>query len=128
MLNHDSRDVLYKLCGITEDNELSRHMSRVCQLTAAQYLRRAAFYDDTLYYKTLDKVSFDDLLLSHEFKIEDCFRIAKHLRGMSRFGLTWLKDSVLEAVEIVRRGNVSMTAQMGSKGEVQIIGILLIPG
>ncbi|KAH6918078.1 hypothetical protein BKA70DRAFT_7862 [Coprinopsis sp. MPI-PUGE-AT-0042] len=123
MLNHDDRSVLYKFCGINGDHEISRYMSRIFQVAMAQYLRRAAFYDDTLYHKTLDKVSFDDLFLSQEFQIEDAITVAVHLKGMTGFGLPWLKDSVVEAVEIVRRGDENISAQLGNMASrINILG------
>jgi hypothetical protein len=103
--------------GIVEETEEARYTARIVQLTACQYLRRAVFYDDALYYKILDKVSFKDWFLSPDFEIEDGLALAIHFRGMNAFGLLWVKDSVYEAIEIVRRQDESITAQLGDIGE-----------
>jgi hypothetical protein len=74
-----------------------------------QYARRIMYYDSDFFFKTLNKVSFRDLVLDDDFSIEDTFKFMflfeKNKLGL---GLMWLKDAVLDALEMSKeRGNVA---------------------
>jgi hypothetical protein len=74
-----------------------------------QYARRIMYHDSDFFFKTLNKVSFRDLVLDDDFSIEDTFKFMflfeKNKLG---FGLMWLKDAVLDALEMSKeKGNVA---------------------
>lgn len=123
LLESDGRKTLFEFNGITENTETGAYIHRVGHIALSQYLRRAAYYDSGLYYKTLDKVSFKDWILSPEFTLEDASNLVVHFLGMTGFGLLWLKDAVHEAVEIVRRDDESITANLGqTNNRINILG------
>ncbi|KAF8801176.1 hypothetical protein BYT27DRAFT_6800921 [Phlegmacium glaucopus] len=80
-----------------------------------QYIRRIIFYDHILFMKALDKVSFEDLLLSENFSIEDIMNFLPLLGKPLEFGLRWYKDAVVEALAIRDAGTA---ANVGASGMV----------
>jgi hypothetical protein len=74
-----------------------------------QYARRIMYHDSDFFFKTLDKVSFQDLILDDDFSIEDAYKFGSlFIRQKLGFGLMWFKDAVLDALEMSKEnGNVA---------------------
>ncbi|KAJ3924362.1 MAG: hypothetical protein NXY57DRAFT_970074 [Lentinula lateritia] len=70
--------------------------------TRAQYLRRIVLHEPVLSLKATNKVSFKDLNLDEEFRPEDVERIGVLLGKQMQIGLLWWKDSLIEAMSIIR--------------------------
>jgi len=79
-----------------------------------QFARRIIFHQPTLFMKSLDRVSFKDLILNDDFSIEDFSRFLGLLMIPTGFPLKWFKDAVLDALAISRHGTA---ANVGSVGE-----------
>ncbi|KAG2746325.1 hypothetical protein P692DRAFT_20836113 [Suillus brevipes Sb2] len=85
-----------------------------------QYARRIMYYDSDFFFKTLNKVSFRDLVLSDDFSIEDTFKFMSLFENNKLgLGLMWLKDAVLDALEMAKeRGNVAQFGRLSSRHNV----------
>ncbi|KAG2089345.1 uncharacterized protein F5147DRAFT_726085 [Suillus discolor] len=84
-----------------------------------QYARRIMFHDSDFFFKTLDKVSFQDLMLDDDFSIEDAFKFVFLFdRNKLGFGLTWFKDAVLDALMMSKGGNVANFGSLKSRHKV----------
>ncbi|KAG2143575.1 hypothetical protein DEU56DRAFT_791361 [Suillus clintonianus] len=86
--------------------------SVVCDILR-QYARRIIFHEPDLFFKSLDKVSFKDLILDDDFSIEDALKflfLFEHFR--LGFGLMWFKDAVLDALVMSKKGGNN--ANLGS--------------
>ncbi|KAG2744884.1 hypothetical protein P692DRAFT_201105309, partial [Suillus brevipes Sb2] len=85
-----------------------------------QYARRIMYHDSDFFIKTLDKVSFQDLILDDDFSIEDAFKFVSLFgRHQLAFGLMWFKDAVLDALEMSKeRGNVANFGRLSSRHKV----------
>ncbi|KAJ3851104.1 hypothetical protein EV368DRAFT_74789 [Lentinula lateritia] len=70
--------------------------------TRAQYLRRIVLHEPVLSLKATNRVSFKDLILDEEFTPEDLERIGVLLDKQMQIGLLWWKDSLIEAMSIIR--------------------------
>ena len=93
--------------------EKMKYQMRMFHLIMQQYIRRILFHDSVLFMKALDKVSFEDLLLSEDFSIEDMKRIYQLLKKRLEIGLRWYKDAVVEALAIRDAGTA---ANVGAPG------------
>ncbi|KAG1769115.1 hypothetical protein EV702DRAFT_1142374 [Suillus placidus] len=84
-----------------------------------QYARRIMFHDPAFFFKSLDKVSFQDLILDDDFSIEDAFKFVslfeKHKLG---FGLMWFKDAVLDALVMSKGGDIHNFGSLSSRHKV----------
>lgn len=79
-----------------------------------QFARRIIFHEPTLFMKSLEKVSFKDLILSDDFSMEDLARFLDLFFSPMAFPLKWFKDAVLDALAISRHGTA---ANVGSVGQ-----------
>jgi hypothetical protein len=72
----------------------------IIQAVSRQYVRRIVFCDPNLFVKGIDKVSFEDFLLSDDLTFEDVFLLFKKLHpdGLLGSGLIPAKDAVLETL------------------------------
>lgn len=78
-------------------------------------MRRIVFYDPALFLKAIDKVSFEDFLLSDDFSLEDGFKIyTMMLRFHLGFGLMWMKDVVIEALSMAKSGLSDNATNVGN--------------
>ncbi|KAJ6582736.1 hypothetical protein B0H10DRAFT_2098574 [Mycena sp. CBHHK59/15] len=103
------------------DTEELRKLQKISNTAYAQYFRRIVFHDPNLFAKSLNKVSFKDLVMDEDFGMEDVKRVLRMLAGRLAFGLTWWKDSLTEALYIKDRAEAS--ANMGSvEHRVKILG------
>ncbi|KAJ3527550.1 hypothetical protein NMY22_g9739 [Coprinellus aureogranulatus] len=82
---------------------LSRYVGMLHYLSLSQYARRVVFYDPILFAKSLDKVSFRDLVLSDDFDMEDTVRFMGLFGQCDGYPLPWLKDSIFEALKMIKR-------------------------
>ncbi|KAJ3542751.1 hypothetical protein NMY22_g3395 [Coprinellus aureogranulatus] len=82
---------------------LSRYVGMLHYLSLSQYARRIVFYDPILFAKSLDKVSFRDLVLSDDFDMEDTVRFMGLFGQCDGYPLPWLKDSIFEALKMIKR-------------------------
>lgn len=83
------------------------------QRITLQYVRRIIFHDPVLFMKALDKVSFEDLLLSEDFSLEDIINFFPLIKRPLEFGIRWYKDAVVEALAIRNSGTA---ANVGAPG------------
>jgi hypothetical protein len=81
-----------------------------------QYIRRIVFHDPVLFMKALGKVSFEDLLLSEDFSLEDIINFLPLLTKPLEFGIRWYKDAIVEALAIRDAGTA---ANVGAPGMVK---------
>lgn len=66
------------------------------------------FHDSDFFFKTFNKVSFQDLMLDDDFSIEDAFKfVFLFERNKLGFGLTWFKDAVLDALMMSKGGDIA---------------------
>lgn len=79
-----------------------------------QFARRVILHEPTLFMKSLDKVSFKDLILSDDFSSEDLAKFLDLFLRPLGFPLRWFKDAVLDADTISRHGTA---ANVGSVGQ-----------
>jgi hypothetical protein len=98
------------------DTEEVRKLKKINNTAFAQYFRRIVFHDPHLFVKSLNKVSFKDLVMDDDFGIEDVGRILRMLGRRLAFGLTWWKDSLTEALYM--KDSEAASANMGSVGEI----------
>ncbi|KAJ3934254.1 MAG: hypothetical protein NXY57DRAFT_1111682 [Lentinula lateritia] len=92
-----------------ELNDKTKSQSLLGYHTWAQYIRRIVLHEPVLSLKATNKVSFKDLLLDEEFTAEDVERIGV-LLGI---GLLWCKDSLIEAMSIIRNKLKGTAANVG---------------
>ncbi|KAG1789732.1 uncharacterized protein HD556DRAFT_1243442 [Suillus plorans] len=84
-----------------------------------QYARRIMFHDSDFFFKTFDKVSFQDLMLDDDFSIEDAFKfVFLFERNKLGFGLTWFKDAVVDALMMSKGGDVANFGSLSSRHKV----------
>ncbi|KAF7342643.1 hypothetical protein MSAN_02021100 [Mycena sanguinolenta] len=103
------------------DTEDIRKLKKINNAAYAQYGRRIIFHDPNLFAKSLNKVSFKDLVMDDDFGIEDVKRILQMLGSRLTFGLTWWKDSLTEALYI--KDSAEASANMGRvEHRVKILG------
>jgi hypothetical protein len=102
-------------CPPPPDTEELQKIKKIIHGAYAQYFRRIIFHDPNLFAKSLNKVSFKDLVMDDDFGIEDVKRILRMLESRLWFGLTWWKDSLTEALYI--KDSAEASANMGSVGE-----------
>jgi hypothetical protein len=88
--------------------------SKMLQIINFQYLRRIVFHDPVLFMKAMGKVSFEDLLLSEDFFLEDITYFLPLFNPL-KFGIRWYKDAVVEALAIRDSGTA---ANVGDPGMV----------
>jgi len=91
----------------------------IIQAVSRQYVRRMVFYDPNLFVKGIDKVSFEDFLLSDDLTYEDVFLLFKKLHpdGLLGSGLIPVKDAVLETLFMVKSGFLDNAAKAGNPSE-----------
>jgi hypothetical protein len=89
--------------------------SSIFQNILQQYARRIIFHEPSLFFKSLDKVSFKDLILSDDFSNEDAVRFALMFEKKLGFGLVWLKDAVLDALVTSKGGIVANIGELGKR-------------
>ena len=95
-----------------------KYQMKMLHIIMQQYIRRIIFHDPVLFMKALDKVSFEDLLLSEDFSIEDMERIYRLSNRKLEFGLRWYKDAVVEALAI---RDVGTAANVGAPGMFMVL-------
>ncbi|KAF6740828.1 hypothetical protein DFP72DRAFT_1057073 [Ephemerocybe angulata] len=109
----------------------SKHSSPLAMYMAAlqyyhmcQYARRVVFHHPVLFAKSLDKVTFRDMILSDDFDFEDAIQFAKLFVRVDEFPLPWMKDAMFEALEMMKRPNPELaTANIGNvSNRVTILG------
>ena len=91
------------------------------QIITFQYARRIVFHDPVLFMKAMGKVSFEDLLLSEDFSLEDITCFSPLFKPME-FGIRWYKDAVVEALAIRDAGTA---ANVGDPGMVIFFKFIL---
>jgi len=79
-----------------------------------QFARRIIFHQPTLFMKSLERVSFKDLILSDDFSMVDLAKFIDLFLRPMEFPLKWFKDAILDALAISRHGTA---ANVGSIGE-----------
>ncbi|KAG8216307.1 hypothetical protein J3R82DRAFT_6373 [Butyriboletus roseoflavus] len=72
-----------------------------------QFARRIIFHEPSLFMKSLEKVSFKDLILSDDFSMEDIARFLHLFMDPLAFPLKWFKDAVLDALAMSRHGTAA---------------------
>ncbi|KAG9311911.1 hypothetical protein JVU11DRAFT_8172 [Chiua virens] len=77
-----------------------------------QLARRIIFYDPSLFMNSLDKVSFEDFILSDDLSMEDLVRFSDMFFHPMDFPLNWVKDAVSDALVMSGHGTV---ANIGSE-------------
>jgi hypothetical protein len=115
-----SISIQLKVLGLTDPEKVGnlkldklKYQVMVFQLIMQQYIRRIIFHDPVLFMKAQGKVSFEDLLLSEDFSIEELSRIYQLLHKRLEIGLRWYKDAVIEALAIWDAGTA---ANVGAPG------------
>ncbi|KAF9235400.1 hypothetical protein BU15DRAFT_32467, partial [Melanogaster broomeanus] len=80
-----------------------------------QYARRIIFHQPALFMKSLEKVSFKDLILGDDFSIEDMFRFLELFMRPLGFPLPWFKDAVLDALAIYRHDTAANVGRVENR-------------
>ncbi|KAJ6541632.1 hypothetical protein B0H19DRAFT_1212808 [Mycena capillaripes] len=105
---------------IQPNTEEDLKMRKIIDNPWAQYFRRM-FHDPHLFEKSLNKVSIKDMVMDDDFGIEDIRTILAVQGRRMTFGLTWWKDSLIEAISI--KDSTEASANMGSvENRVKILG------
>ncbi|KAJ4466963.1 hypothetical protein C8R41DRAFT_925929 [Lentinula lateritia] len=102
-----------------ELNDKTKSQSLPGYHTRAQYLRRIVLHEPVLSLKAPNKVLFKDLNLDEEFTPEDVERIGVLLGKQMQLGLLWWKDSLIEAMSIIRN---KLKGTAANVGEFKILG------
>ncbi|KAF5365208.1 hypothetical protein D9758_005462 [Tetrapyrgos nigripes] len=76
----------------------SKRIALIRQKVLEQYGRRIIFYDPTLSFKAIGKVSFKDYFLHPDFSLDDLERFLHYYYNRVGFGLLWYKNAVMEAL------------------------------
>jgi hypothetical protein len=85
-----------------------------------QYARRCIFHEPSLALKAVGKVSFKDLLLDDSFSIEDTALLWQMLHKRLEFGLVWMRDATIDALEIERAsGDYRVVQKLGDAGQLK---------
>ncbi|KAF9473999.1 hypothetical protein BDN70DRAFT_866830 [Pholiota conissans] len=109
----DSDAVASGIAELTEkdvkDEEVHRNSIFLLHIMR-QYALRIIFYEPALYLKAQGKVSLKDFILSDDFSMEDIARFNALLTRKLDIGLLWMKDSVVEAVNMLSAGGLSANA------------------
>ena len=88
-----------------------------------QFARRIIFHQPSLFMKSLERVSFKDLILSDDFSMEDLARFLKLFLDPLGFPLKWFRDAVLDALAISRHGTAANVGTVGKCEQVILIRI-----
>ncbi|KAK7036699.1 hypothetical protein VNI00_011364 [Paramarasmius palmivorus] len=99
-----------------EDKDIDLSID-IAHTALRQYAFRIIFYEPVLAIKAVDRVSFEDLILSSEFSLEDLARFFILFQKRLEIGLLWWKDSMMEALAVVHSGDRNRVANMGNPGE-----------
>ncbi|KAJ3861324.1 hypothetical protein EV359DRAFT_84438 [Lentinula novae-zelandiae] len=106
-----------------ELNDKTKSQSLLRYHTWAHYIRRIVLHEPVLSLKATNKVSFKDLLLDEEFTAEDVEWIGVLLGKQMQIGLLWCKDSLIEAMSIIRNKLKGTAANVGDpKNRFKILG------
>lgn len=95
------------------ETEYSRSLVEKQFFIYQQFTRRIIFHQPTLFMKSVEKVSFKDLILSDDFSMEDLFRFLDLFLRPLEFPLRWFKDAVLDALAISRHGTAANVGGVG---------------
>ncbi|KAF6753664.1 hypothetical protein DFP72DRAFT_966588 [Ephemerocybe angulata] len=91
---------------------------------AVQHARRIILHDSVFYAKSLDKNTFQEFILSNDFDFTDAARLRELTSRMAEFALPWIKDILVEALELSKRPHSGDEANdIGDAGSgIQILG------
>ncbi|KAF5334781.1 hypothetical protein D9611_012915 [Ephemerocybe angulata] len=103
---------------------LAMYMAALQYYHMCQYARRVVFHHPVLFAKSLDKVTFRDMILSDDFDLEDATHFAQLFVRVDEFPLPWMKDAMFEALEMMKHPNPeSGAANLGDVGSrVKVLG------
>ncbi|KAJ7761211.1 hypothetical protein DFH07DRAFT_424648 [Mycena maculata] len=103
------------------DSPEERNTMKIASNALIQYTRRIVFHDPHLFAKSLNKVSFKDLVMDDDFGADDVLRVMNMYQKRLHIGLRWWKDSLTEAVRI--KDSSEASANMGSlENRFKILG------
>ncbi|KAG8216306.1 hypothetical protein J3R82DRAFT_6372 [Butyriboletus roseoflavus] len=97
------------------ETESSRALREKRFFIFQQFSRRIIFHEPSLFMKSLERVSFKDLILSDDFSMEDLARFLKLFSDPLGFTLKWFKDAVLDALAISRHGTAANVGSVESR-------------
>ncbi|KAF5334793.1 hypothetical protein D9611_012922 [Ephemerocybe angulata] len=91
---------------------------------AVQHGRRIILHDPAFYAKSLDKNTLQEFILSNDFDFTDAARLRELTSRMTEFALPWIKDILVEALELSKRPNSEDEGNdVGDAGSgIQILG------
>jgi len=78
-----------------------------------QFARRVIFHEPTLFMRSLDKVSLEDLISSDDFSMEDLAKFLDLFFGAMGYPLKWLKYAVLDVLAISHHGTAVNVCSAG---------------
>ncbi|KAI9458075.1 hypothetical protein HD554DRAFT_2029732 [Boletus coccyginus] len=84
-------------------------------LVYQQFARRIIFHQPTLFMKSLESVSFKDLILSDDFSVVDLAKFVDLFLRPMEFPLKWFKDAVLDALATSRHGTAANVGSVVSR-------------
>lgn len=93
-------------------------MSEMVFFIFQQFARRIIFHQPSLFMKSLDKVSFKDLVLSDDFSMEDLATFGDLFIRYTEFPLKWFKDAVLDALAMSHHGTAANVGNLGERRQV----------
>ncbi|KAF9233643.1 hypothetical protein BU15DRAFT_79892 [Melanogaster broomeanus] len=96
---------------------ISMHPLEAADMGVLRELRwkKSSSATSTLFMKSLEKVSFKDLILGDDFSIEDMFRFFELFIRPLEFPLPWFKDAVLDALAISRHGTAANVGRVENR-------------
>ncbi|KAF9471800.1 hypothetical protein BDN70DRAFT_998483 [Pholiota conissans] len=107
-----------KLTNKNREDPQVRHEAAITLKVMQQYALRIIFYEPVLYAKAEGKVSLKDLILSDDFSMEDMIRFSILFGEQLGFGLLWMKDSVIEALSVLRGAIVANIGDLKNRIKV----------
>ncbi|KAG0697488.1 hypothetical protein DFH29DRAFT_945996 [Suillus ampliporus] len=109
---------LHDETGLDTSDPTVKTVSSVMQNIFQQYARRIIFHHSDLFFKSLDKVSFKDLILDDDFSNEDAAKFALLFGERLGFGLVWFKDAVLDALVMSKGGTAANVGDLSTRHQV----------
>ncbi|OAX38293.1 hypothetical protein K503DRAFT_770624 [Rhizopogon vinicolor AM-OR11-026] len=104
--------------GLDTSDPSIKTLTSIFQDVLQQYARRIIFHEPDLFFKSLDKVSFKDLLLADDFSNEDVAKFSLLFQARLGFGLVWFKDAVIDALVMSKKGTAANIGKLSSRHQV----------
>ncbi|KAG2143586.1 hypothetical protein DEU56DRAFT_242503 [Suillus clintonianus] len=110
--------VLHDKTGLNTSDPTLRSVLSVMQNIFQQYARRIILHEPDLFFKSLDKVSFTDLILDDDFSDEDMAKFVLLFQQTLGLGLELFKDAVLDALVMSKGGTADNADDLSRRHQV----------